>query len=539
MNSFARVLRGPAPSRLLARSGVDPKRYWILMDLFAAISDRGEMLDQLGRNGVALGTAALYYAIFSAPISLLAVIAQPAPAAYLGGFLVFTAFLFLAVLLSEAGNSLINPSEGLVLAHQPIDGATYTAAKLSHLLRIVFVLVPALDGIPAVAGLFLKRAPWHYPVLHLAAALAAGLAMALLCCAAFGWLMRFVPAKRLKAVGQFAGAIPFVAMPWIGQLVQSTTRVHWLSILPASPAARWSLAVAAALAASSVVALGIRSLSADYLIRVSEMMRGGAHGGARARSSWTGAFLARIAPGQPARAGFVYCSRLMRRDWQFRRQFLALAAPLLMANVPLFVKGWSVDPFSREFSTIHLLPHATGMLAFVICMLLPCGNDYKGAWIFHLAPPGSSSGFAAGIYAVVVEILAAVHLTVAPFLIWKWGFAHAALFLGFSAAAAQIYLAASTHLIDTIPFTKQPSPTRSAGGPLLVFGGLAVIGIAVAIQHYLLFRSPLAVLLTTLLLGVTGALAARAAIRSLAGTMRDQLAYESGAATPLYQEVEV
>ncbi len=64
----------------------------------------------------------------------------------------FTAFLLVTVLISEAGNSLLNPAEAMVLAHQPISGATYTAAKLSHLLSIVLYLVPGINLVPALAG---------------------------------------------------------------------------------------------------------------------------------------------------------------------------------------------------------------------------------------------------------------------------------------------------------------------------------------------------------------------------------------------------
>ena len=83
-----------------------------------------------------------------------------------------------------------------MLAHQPIDGATSTAAKLSHLLRIVICVVAALDGVPALAAMFLKRAPRFYPFAHLAASFTVGLVAASVCCSIFGWLMPFVLAKR-------------------------------------------------------------------------------------------------------------------------------------------------------------------------------------------------------------------------------------------------------------------------------------------------------------------------------------------------------
>jgi hypothetical protein len=539
MTGVSRVLRGPAPSRLLARCGVDAKRYWLLMDLFHAISERGEMMDQLGRNGVALGSASVFYGVLSALIGVMAVLVQPRPAGFLAGMVFFTAFLLLAVLLSEAGNSLINPSEGLVLAHQPITGATYTAAKLSHLLRIVFWLVPALNGIPSIAGLFLKGAPWYYPVLHLGAALAAGLLMALLCCAAFGWLMRFIPAKRLKAVGQFAGAVPFLAMPWMSQLVKIVERLRLKQFLPADPNALRALIAACALAAIAIVVLGIRSLSGDYLIRVSAMMRGGARGGGSARRSWTGGLVARLAGGQAARAGFGFVSRLMRRDWQFRRQLLATAAPLGIALGSSMVKGWSVDPFSSDFSAIHLFPHATGALTVMMAVILPYGSDYKGSWIFLLASPEKGKGFAAGAFAVLAEVALALHLIMAPLLFWRWGPVHAAIFLAFSVAATSVYIGLAMRLVDAIPFTRQPNPTRAAMTLPMVLGGMFVIGLAVAIQHFVLFRFMPAVAAATVLLAIAGGAAAVTGVADLATAMSHQMAEDAGEAGTLYREVNV
>jgi len=271
----AELLRGPGVSKLLESFGIDARRFWLLMDLFGHLSERGEMLDELGRNGVALRTVTWLYAGFMGLAGIMMVSSQPALTTYTSTFLGFTAFLLLGVLFSEAGNSLVNPAEGLILAHQPINGATYTAAKLAHLLRIVLYLVPGLNTIPAFAGLALKGAGWSYPLIHLLAAFAVGLVAALMCCTLYGWLMRFVPARRLKAAGQLAGTIPFLAIIWwrpAQDLVAGSRVLRWL---PVQTGARWALGLAGETAALAIVALGIRSLSADYLIRVSGMMHGG------------------------------------------------------------------------------------------------------------------------------------------------------------------------------------------------------------------------------------------------------------------------
>jgi hypothetical protein len=61
-------------------------------------------------------------------------------------------------------------------------------------------LVPVLNAVSAFMGLTLKQAPWSYPLIHLIAASAAGLAVALVCRGIFGRLVRFVPAHDLAVL---------------------------------------------------------------------------------------------------------------------------------------------------------------------------------------------------------------------------------------------------------------------------------------------------------------------------------------------------
>jgi hypothetical protein len=537
MNIVNRALRGPAVSRMLERLGVEPKRYWLLVDLFAAMSERQEVMDQLGRNTAAMGMAGIFYVLLSAVLTIFSVLAHTTASAHLALFLGFTVFLFTGILLSEAGNSLVNPTEGMVLAHQPITGATYTAAKLSHLFRIVLFLTPALNGIPALGGLVLRNAHWYYPFLHLAAAFAVTTVVALACCAAFGWLMRFIPPKRLKAAGQFAGAVPLAAMAWMGQLQKFFAHLPWRAIVPDSPSARLALLGACVLAAVAAVVFGLRSLSADYLIRVSAMTRGGARGGAGSRRSFAASIVARLA-GPAARAGYAFTSRLMLRDWQFRRQFLATAAPLAIAIGSAYAKGWKDDPFGESFSPIHFLPHAFGLLLVFVCSLLPFGSDYKGAWIFRLAPPPALDAFAAGVYGLLAQVVIVANALAAPALIWKWGPAHGALFLAYSLATGAVYIAATMRLLDGIPFTRQPDPKRSALGLPVLMMGMVVVGIAVAIQHFLLFRSTIAVVVATIILAVAGWVAGRESIAAMGADMKNQIAQEVGESAALYHEVE-
>lgn len=523
---------------VLRRLGIDPARYWLLTGLFAKLSERREVLTQLGRDGMALKTFALMYFVFVGFVSIMLAVKQMPVGAYFWTFLGITGFVMLMLLFSETGNSLVNPEEGLVLAHQPIDGATYTAAKLSHLGRIVLYMVPGINGLPAVAGVFLKGAPWFYPLAHMAAAFTLGVVVALLCCAVYGWLIRFVPARRLKAAGQVAEMLPWAALFFMQQLREWLAHVDFARRAPWLIEYRGYAMAAVAIAAVAVVVLGIRSLSGDYLVRVSAIARGGSARKSRARRSRLGEAVTRLFGGQPARAGFDFAGRMMLRDWQFRRQALPT---LFMVFVPALstFRLLHIDPFSERFSGAHLLPHVVGFVLFWVCILMPYGSDYKGARVFLSAPAGAFGGFARGVFALLwLKAVIVPHLAIAPVLVWLWGIRDAALFTAYSLALASLYLAVVLRLIDGFPFGRQPDTTKAPFTPMMFFGGAAVGGIVVAVQHFLLFRSPALVLLATAAVAPAAWFTARHSLGALEVAMRYHLGLLSGESKVLYTEVD-
>ena len=535
-----RLLRGPRASRILTRSGIDTRRFWLLMDLFHTISDRGEMTDQLGRASIALEYIAWMYFALTALMALLFTLIHPPVANFFLTFQFFSAFLLFNILVSEAGNSLINPIEAMVLAHQPINGATYTAAKVSHLFRIVLYLVPGLNAVPAFAGLTAHGARWSYPILHFASAFAIGIAASLLCCSLFGWLLRFVPAKRLKAAGQFAGAVPLMGMFFLGRIQQFVEHLHLGRWLPADPAARSALAIAAVAAALVAALLGIRSLSADYLLRVSTMVRGGSAAGAKARRSRLAMAAARLFGGPPAHGGFAFVSHMMLRDWQFRRQIVPMLLPMVFGFGGSVAEGWRKDPFAAGFSTMHLLPHFLGMFLFFVCNILVYGSDYKGAWVFQLVPSHAIEGFAGGVFALLwMDLIVIPHLMLTLALIWVWGLWHALLYLAYSMAAASIYLALELRMIDGAPFSKQIDPSRSASSFVVMMAGAVAMAIAVGLQYFLLFRWPALLAAVTVVLGAVAYFLARRSIAVFAVAIRHNLGIESGEAGKLYTEIAV
>ena len=537
-----RLARGPATGRILARLGIDPHRYWLLYDLFATLGARQEV-SMLGTD-YSLRSAALLWFIVSGLVSVVAVLAASSPAVYLVFFLGLTAFMLGVHLVSEVAENLVNPVAELTLAHQPVTAATWSAAKLSHLVKVVVYLVGGMNGVPAVVGALLDHPSWGptlaYPAVHLLAALGVGLVVALLCCSLFGWLVRFVPVGRLKAVAAVAQALPLVAF-WIYNFTRNppgqepaagATSVEMPAALRTAVEAmpgglRGSLAAAGAIVAVGAVGFGLRALSSAHLLRLAGLMRSGVRTPRRRRRRLPGAgpWVARLAGGPAARAGYEYARALLLRDWQFLRNTGMNAAGILAAVVVVPIVGREISPFrpGDDFALAHMLPHALGLATLFACRFLAFGNDHKGAWTFSAAPESSLRPFAAGVHAALwLLLIAAPHVVWLLYFAWFWSLPDAAGFVVFSAAGASLYLAGGLLLIEGLPFGR-PSPGTRPSLPISL--GIAVMilaAIAVGIQ-LLLFRSAVAVGVATLVVAAGAYLLARVTLPGFESRIRSSL----------------
>lgn len=540
--AIEQYVRGPACSGVLRKLGIDPKRYWLLMDLFHMLSTREEMQGQLGRQTHALRVSAAWFFGITAFATLLTLIFQ-APALPVAGLaMLLTTFSLILVLLSEAANSLVNPDEALALSHQPINGATYTAAKLSHLLRIVLYYVLGMNLFPALATPWLKNGHWFYLPLHLLSATILALLIALFCCSVFGLLMRVVPARRMKSAAHFVQAIPMVLIGFLQFSPRGTLRRIFnpvaAFVVPLGTNHPWLLAAGFTAVAIAVIAIGLRSLSADYLIRASSMVHGQSNAKTRVRRSLLGEIVRRLFGGQPGRAGFDYMARMMLRDWQFRRQLLGMLPLSVMMVLGLF-SGTLGSPFAGGFSVTHFVPHALAFMIHTLCLVLPYGTDYKGVWLFLLVPDRGLVRFAQGVHASLWLALIVVPATLLlPVFAWKWGITDAVLFILFMIPAASIYLAFSLRFVDGIPFGKQTAPGQGSGGggfmQMIVFlvAGLVAVGI-----QYLLFRSAVAVAIATIVLAAVAYFLTQWSLRTFETAMRHHLGTTSQTSTMIYSEV--
>ncbi|MDX2153109.1 MAG: hypothetical protein SFV54_20360 [Bryobacteraceae bacterium] len=453
---------------------IHPARYRLLADLFRELTERRELFTQLGNDGIALRTAALLYFILIALMSALIAFSAPPVQVYSMVFQGIAVFMLFTILLSETGNSLVNPVEASVLAHRPISGATYTAAKLTHLSRILLFFVPALSAPPAIAGLLLKDARWFFPLAHLGIAAVAGVLVALFCCALYGALLRFIPPARLKSAAQTVELFAWVGFVFLGPATRRLSHLDPRPLLYALPP----------LVLLSLFAL--RFLSVDYLARVTAIQRG-APLPKTTRRSLIGPLIARYCGGPPARAAFEYTSRLMRRDYQFRRQAIALASTLALLGPALH--SIPTDPFSSVFTPIHLVPHTIGLLTILLALILPGGGHHQASWLFRLAPPAALRSFVEGVWVSVwLGVIVPPNLLLAAALLWFWPVPHALLFALFSLGVGTAYSVAALPFIEGLPFTRQPIKRQPVMFPVLVVSGV-VMAFAVALQHFVLFRS--------------------------------------------------
>jgi hypothetical protein len=394
--------------------------------------------------------------------------------------------------------------------------------------------------VPAIASPFLKDGHWFSPLLHLSAAFAAGLFIAMFCCSIFGWLIRLVPARRMKSVAQFVQGIPvlFFSM-WRFSPSGTTKRVIAWSALRFEPLAvvpGWAWTATVSVILITVTVTGLRSLSGDYLIRVSSMVHGRSNVPTKIRRSLLGDLVRSLFGGQVSRAGFDYMRRMMLRDWQLRRQLLGLLPMTFFALIGI-VGGSGVSPFSGGFALIHFLPHYFGFMLFTLCIVLQYGTDYKGIWIFLVVPDRAFPKFVRGMHASLWLTLVLIpHAAMLMLFAWRWNILEGALFTAYSLAVTTIYLACGIRFIDGVPFGKQMNPGRGAGmqGGFIPFLICALIAVGV---QYLLFHSLLAVVIATILAGGAAVLVTQSSLKHFESSIRHNLGIISHTSTMIYTEV--
>ena len=383
----------------------------------------------------------------------------------------------------------------------------------------------------------------------------------------FGLLIRYVPSPNLKGVVHKILMIPTLALMGfrVLQMMSVGTRairgksavgvavfaslaaflgplVRWPAqfFLIGQPIAREShpvVALSLGVSLAGMLMIGARSLSADYLIRVHSLVHGGSEVQQRERRSPIGALIGRLSGGQAGRAGFEYVRRKMMRDWQFIQRVVRLL-PVMVGGFILLLSGAS--PFGGNFSPIHFAPHMIGFSFFLVSFLLPYGSEYKSGWLFLLTRRRSYQPFVRGMYlAFWLPFVLVPNL--AGFLYrWTWGIVEALAFFSFSTAVTSLYLGLELQRVDGIPFSRPPKPNRGLEMDvfLLVIVRGAIATLAVALQYFVLFRSPVLFAVGILIVASAAYVSLQNSFKSMESGIRRQLDLLSTGSSSLYLEVD-
>jgi hypothetical protein len=542
--------------RVLERLGIDPRQYRLLLDLFDSLSERYEILGSM--NTVGLWVLAVLSALLSALLSLYA-LAHPPVRNYVFVPLMFTMYQLLIIVAGDAANSLLNPQEASVLAHQPIGGLTYAAAKASHLLTLVVMIVVSLNALPAAAGLLLSDTRWFFPFTHLFAALLAGCFVAFLVCGTYGWLFRFVAPERLKTVALGMQVLLFAIIPAVSGVIGAAHSAS--KKVPLGPAQwawfppNWFIATAllghsapgysawqaaGTIAATGVfIFLGLRCFSCDYLARATMIAQGRSFSaGRRKRQGWLARLVRRVAGSTAGGGAYAFTAAMIRRDWNLRRQALPMVVGAGLMIAPLLAQI-RVSPFAPgKFSPIHALPHLLAFMLLLPVVLLSQTDQPQGAWVFLVLPFLHGRPFARGVYlSLWLPAVGMPHLVLLAPAILFWGWTDASLFVTFSAALASLYLSVELFLMEGLPFANPIRLSAQAALlPIMLMGGAcaAVLGFL----QWLLFRSHVTAAFATLAVVLAAALVTRLSLSHLVSEFRTNLLSLAQAPSRIFKSVD-
>lgn len=547
--------------------GVDRVQYGILLRLFRTLSDRRELTGQLGMDRKAMGTMQFWYLLFGGLLSLVALDGRIPGVAFLAIILGATVFMLVPMLVSEAANAFMNPAEAFVLAHQPIRGRTFIAAKATYILLTTLRAVLSLNMLPALAGLMLRDTGLFYPVTHLLSVSLAGLFTALMMCGMFGILFRFVPISRLRNAARWMQLVLAVIFPLMIRLgrympirsmlpagfkfnihdaIWSAFPPMWFIALglagqPGRPALSLAFALPVMVVSVAFIAYGARSLSQDYMTSVVMMMRGER---TRRRISstrdWLGEMVRRLTGRPSGRAAYSFVSKMAVRDWQFRRFVLQGTVPFVFILFQAIRNGKIAgSPFAKGFAVAHVMPHALGFILMTICAVLPYSDQYRGSWIFLTVPMSGIQSFVRGVYwSLWLPFAAVPHLFILAFGIWFWGPVDALLFTAYSLALTSLYLGATLRLVNGLPFGSAPKARRGAASLPLMLAAFAIAGTLVALQYFFFFRHIPVVIVVTLMAGAIAVLLSKDTLRGVEKNVMHNLNMLAAGRNQMFKELE-
>jgi hypothetical protein len=491
--------------RFLRRMGLDPRQFVLFLELFRTLSAREELIGSVGVNRFNITYLSFWAALMGVYILTFLLMTNTMPSApvYLLVDLSITFAVTFLVFIRETANSLFNPVEATMLAHTPIHGPTYAAAKIAHIFIAVLYLVLGLNLCPALIGFITQGACWFWFITHLMSAFLIGLWTAFIICAFYGLVRRLVPANLLKSISmwiQLLSMSAFVTIPiyfksFLTDLFAArfeNSQWTWLPLTWFVEIGRmgcqgttWQLGLQGAwssIASIIIIWFGLRSFSGTYLSEAASTVVRQSHrkskSGVRYRHLTA---LVCVLTGAPVGLGvFCFINQMIRRDRLFRRALLMQAWILLLVTV---VAIGAIARFGL-FPASHIIPHLLGLISIALCINLPTTAFSNASWIYLTAPIFSARVFARGMWgALWISLVVLPHTALLIFTTLFVNWKEAVFITGFNMIVGSLYLAFGIGMISGLPFSSPVNESRNIVKSIYIqMCGLILMAFPVGVQ---------------------------------------------------------
>lgn len=383
--------------------GADPVQ-WRALVRVSLLSDlrhiRGLGAPQMGRAGATSLIGAFFAQLVYGGLCALFIVTMP------DGFLAAT--LYITLLASTLGLALLvdftgivlSPDDHAILAHRPVDGRTFFAARLASVTAYMWLLALPFSMLPTVAYLIKwTGGSWPAALASLAAALATATLVPLVTIVLFVSLMTLMPADRLqRGLGylQFALSFLFIggfilysrSLRDIAALEMAKTPVAYLN--PATWIAAWieiadgrgtSLDLSVA-ALPLVIGLGLALVARGRLsLAYAEQL--GARSRERRQDSQPHLPLQTLVAGPAHHAVSMLARAQFRVDQKFRLGVLGM----LPLTVIYLLAGFSdTDAAHVPGSEPVLVYYAVLFFPAMLRQFLVHSESWRASWVFHAAP---------------------------------------------------------------------------------------------------------------------------------------------------------
>ena len=440
--SSTRRVRG----KIVAFLGASPTQYADLLEIEKKVERRAAEDRRKFFSNLSFGVTCAFCLIMSAFVSIMPLLISRDISAFAFALLGITMSMLMVGLWTLPNfDTLLSPTNYLVIARMPVSSRTYFLVKLTQLLTYAVMLLASLNLLPAICGVWLRGSEGSYhrflfPVVYLLVSFTAGFFMIGVMTAFAGYFTKLYTKKGLQRVAQYAQFILPALFPASIYLVPTDPEVYtsvlkWTYLFPNG----WFAGVislvfggtgrpeivrdliltgVAFVSVCLLIVIPLRSIATGYSKYLTYLLESGNR--QRSRFRVKPSLLARLSGSRTIYAGFCLSVAYMRRDKYILHGLFSGIGGIAMLLI-LVAQG----RFPLEYS------YATGMSpVFTTCFSL-CGisvvgtfltrvkysEHWKASWMLSLAPLEAADQLWRGV------LLASFLYLVVPYTLLLFGIA--------------------------------------------------------------------------------------------------------------------